>query len=125
MKLTIEQMKANRKLWIEALRSGKYRQAKEALRRKNGSMCCLGVLCELMGVEWTTDGGREGKLLPKGTRDHTAPSEAMEFVGLVSQTGNFDGGNLADLNDSGKRFKAIASIIENEPPGLFADEESA
>ena len=33
--------------WVEALRSGKYRQAKQRLHLEDGSMCCLGVLCDL------------------------------------------------------------------------------
>jgi hypothetical protein len=34
--------------WLKALRSGEYKQAKNALRAVDGSgYCCLGVLCEL------------------------------------------------------------------------------
>ena len=36
--------------WVEALRSGKYTQARGALHRKDGSYCCLGVLCSLKGM---------------------------------------------------------------------------
>src|SRR4051812_25076359 len=39
--------------WLEALRSGKYKQASSRLRRKNefgGSYCCLGVLCDISGA---------------------------------------------------------------------------
>ena len=32
--------------WVEALRSGKYQQAKGSLRRGD-AMCCLGVACDL------------------------------------------------------------------------------
>jgi len=42
-----------KKLWIEALRSGKYEQGRGALN-KDGKFCCLGVLCDLAvkaGVE--------------------------------------------------------------------------
>ncbi len=35
--------------WIEALRSGKYSQAREALHTSKG-YCCLGVLCDISGI---------------------------------------------------------------------------
>lgn len=41
--------------WVSALRSGKYRQSKNVLKRRNkigdDSYCCLGVLCEVTGQE--------------------------------------------------------------------------
>lgn len=39
--------------WVEALRSGKYVQGRQRLKRVMGggtTYCCLGVLCEVMGV---------------------------------------------------------------------------
>lgn len=36
--------------WVEALRSGKYRQTREALKDRDGH-CCLGVLCDLYAQE--------------------------------------------------------------------------
>lgn len=36
--------------WLNALRSGTYGQAKEALADGNGNYCCLGVLCEISGL---------------------------------------------------------------------------
>lgn len=35
-----------KKIWIEALRSGKYQQGQGALK-EGDSFCCLGVLCDL------------------------------------------------------------------------------
>ena len=35
--------------WVEALRSGKYRQACGVLRAESGAFCCLGVLREIRG----------------------------------------------------------------------------
>lgn len=123
--LTIEQMKANRKLWVEALRSRKYGQTKHALKNAAGRMCCLGVLSELAGVKWREDPTHNGRFLPVGHSDHTACKLASEFVGLNDPSGEFynedDITSLADLNDGGKRFKTIADIIESEPPGLFVE----
>ena len=50
MKYTKKQIKANRKAWIEALRSRKFRQTKGKLKSRNGSYCCLGVACEVAEV---------------------------------------------------------------------------
>ena len=37
-----------KKLWVDALRSGEYKQAREVLRTNGGtSFCCLGVLTDL------------------------------------------------------------------------------
>lgn len=38
-----------KKKWVEALRSGKYKQGKEALCFGD-KYCCLGVLCEIAGA---------------------------------------------------------------------------
>lgn len=45
-------MKAELKAkWIAALRSGKYPQARKQLRTVDGRFCCLGVLCEVAGIQ--------------------------------------------------------------------------
>ena len=36
-----------KKLWVAALRSGKWRKAKGQLRKSTNYRCCLGVLCEV------------------------------------------------------------------------------
>ena len=41
-----EQTKANRELWVDALRSGKYTQTKRHLSDNDG-FCCLGVACDI------------------------------------------------------------------------------
>lgn len=43
--------------WVDALRSGDYQQTQGALRKKNSeySYCCLGVLCQIIGVKWENE----------------------------------------------------------------------
>lgn len=41
--------------WVRALRSGKYRQARLALREE-GAYCCLGVLCRVADIPITKEG---------------------------------------------------------------------
>lgn len=38
---------ARRKKWVDALRSGKFKQGRGALRSPDGSFCCLGVADEV------------------------------------------------------------------------------
>lgn len=40
----------NAKKWVQALRSGEYKQGKDALR-DNDKFCCLGVACEVYKKE--------------------------------------------------------------------------
>lgn len=92
--------------WIKALRSGKYKQARRILLKKStGGMCCLGVLCEI---------AKPGFLLEYEKRGHTliadfVPTEIQDIVGWMSGD---KCGELAQLNDSGKRFTTIAKKIE-------------
>lgn len=50
------------KAWVEALRSGKYKQGKGWLRQEEPGVeptfCCLGVLCDLSGQgRWKESAG--------------------------------------------------------------------
>lgn len=122
MELTLEQMKANRKLWVEALRSGKYEQASGHLRTTEG-YCCLGVLADIAGAKWRPDGfgAFYAEVDCWGSRS-IAPSFVRAFVGLKDECGMFgDDDTLAERNDSGTTFSEIADIIESEPGGLFIE----
>lgn len=112
MTLSLEEMKANRRKWVEALRSGKYQQAKSYLVR-DGGYCCLGVLANIAGVSDERMGGEAAlRELP----------EVLAFVGLRDIAGRYDDDRaLAAENDRGRPFDDIADIIESEPPGLFID----
>ena len=112
--------------WLEALRSGEYKQARDVMRDKDKNMCCLGVLCDITknetGGEWDAFGrfihgdtsSPESGVIPK----------SLEKVLGISQTGRLkkrykapnllrdDSIHLTVLNDSGLSFKQIANIIE-------------
>lgn len=109
--------------WVEALRSGEYKQGVANLKYAGSdgveSYCCLGVLCELArraGVKvevsksvhgtWCFDGYSMG-----------LPYSVMDWAGMKQVTGLGDLGdgaaNLASLNDILKRsFPDIADEIE-------------
>lgn len=96
-----------KELWLKALRSGEYKQAKNYLRR-NDQFCCLGVLCDLHAKAglgfW--DGENylwEGKVLPR---------TIQEWAGLNTSEPEAEGRTLSGLNDDGVDFNEIADIIE-------------
>jgi len=110
----------NAKLWVKALRSGKYKQGKEALRRDN-KFCCLGVACDLysktknkLEIE-----KNEGVYLYDGW-SATLPTRVMQWIGLTTPDGEISNEmTLASLNDKGSTFKQIAKIIESKSKKLF------
>lgn len=110
------------KLWLAALRSGKYKQTKGQLKDSKGH-CCLGVASELAVQQGIVKKFRHSDtgLMPK----------VKKWLGLTDQYGLFDVtvvnddgeyfDSLAVLNDTGASFKKIAQIIERQPEGLFTE----
>lgn len=113
-------------LWLHALRSGEYTQAKNSLR-KGDSFCCLGVLCDLAAKEgigeWskTPQPGLEG--LYKDTDyffgkdyDYSFLPENVSEWAEVNSRNPFIHGNINEslsfLNDSNNKFEGIANMIE-------------
>jgi hypothetical protein len=91
--------KKMRSKWLRALRSGKYKQGRNALLNKQDGYCCLGVLASVCGVP-------KQRLL-----EHSASTGGMhmpELDVLGCDTTN----TLIEMNDSGKRFTTIANWIE-------------
>jgi hypothetical protein len=104
-----------KKQWVEALRSGNYKQCTEQLRDGNPeegfSYCCLGVLADLLpDAEWAWD----------NSIDFTPPPDKSAFT-----TTNFDSElpvwlfprleqqDLIVMNDDmGESFATIADYIE-------------
>ena len=92
------------RIWIEALRSGKYRQAQYKLKSDEG-YCCLGVLCDLA----RNDGGPEWSEGLYRRLDGQLPHQMARFMGLTQGDQN----RLADLNDKSRAtFAQIADYIE-------------
>lgn len=88
------------KKWVEALRSGNFQQGKGRLLMDN-KFCCLGVLCEISGEHWYT----QGAYLPERIMLETGVQTSH---GVIPSHGD----SLVCLNDSGKSFSDIADIIE-------------
>ena len=100
-------------MWIEALCSGEYKQAKDALHPADG-FCCLGVLCDLYirerCINWA---GSEWRGIMRGHEDENLPPEVQEWAGLAdAETENPDPLGLSMKNDDGVPFSEIATLIE-------------
>lgn len=99
--------------WVDALRSGKYKQGRGYLCRDD-AYCCLGVLCDISGIgEWknvpdengltyvtSQDQDRFG--LPYSVREEI-PESKLHILST-----------LACMNDDGVSFETIAKEIEEK-----------
>lgn len=99
-------------LWVNALRSGKYKQVQGSLCKYN-SFCCLGVLCEIalennVPIKITTEDDN------KVYDGHSIylPKIVQDWAGLKNHMGRVNGSCLADMNDYGYTFEYIAQTIE-------------
>jgi hypothetical protein len=135
MTYTAEEQKAHRKLWVEALRSGKYQQGRTVMfHDERRTMCCLGVACDASGLgTWepnraVSTHGLQYVTAVMNPRDkangdniYGLSSDVTEWLGLADTVGSHGTAqSLANLNDVGVPFTEIADIIESEPEGLIA-----
>lgn len=102
-----------KKLWIAALRSGKFEQVKGRMRKMvkgEYHYCCLGVLeqirCERTGDKFTNGTGVSSGLLSDVTQKWAGLDTEDPLLEPVKKL------TAAKLNDAGKSFKYIADRIE-------------
>jgi len=107
-------------MWTAELRSGRIAQGTGALLRKHdGTMCCLGVLCELHrqatgGPEWedaplSKEEPARPRILAYLSEPHYLPVEVQKWAGLTVK----NPWCLANFNDYyGLTFSRIADLIE-------------
>ena len=123
-----------KRAWVEALRSGKYKQATGRLRRVDG-YCCLGVLCNLykeshqdcnwsddlyegshQDCNWSEESDCFCFVIHEENTDPAMdflPEKVVEWAGLDSSDPQYDGDEtLVGLNDRGATFDEIADVIE-------------
>lgn len=105
--------------WVAALRSGKFKQARSALRVESEDgvgYCCLGVLCEVHRQSTKRKGWSRGEEYMGESA--FLPEQVAKWAGLeIDNDGDVKPPKchktLAQLNDgSGKNFDYIAGIIE-------------
>lgn len=102
------------KLWVAALRSGKYKQARGRLMDKDGGYCCLGVLTKIAGDAIGCDVSSE--LLY-----NSLPPENVRFWScLRDESGWYKNTTLVFNNDQNCfSFSQIADIIEENAQEIF------
>lgn len=108
--------------WIDALKSGSYKQGKGTLKRNN-MYCCLGVLSCLQGAEWKKDEEDQETYpyyndvredfcyLPKAIADKFNMSDKGLHIEVLDDRDVIRTVHLALLNDNGVPFNEIADII--------------
>jgi hypothetical protein len=104
--------KEARELWAQALESGQYKQGYGRLAPDDQRHCCLGVACEL---------AVQAKVIPDydpWDGDLAAYEPVREWLGLATDEGAYEGGNLVKDNDTARTFTEIAATIRAEPEGL-------
>ena len=107
--------KENIRKWVEALRSGEYKQGRELLR-VGDHFCCLGVACDVSNVgEWQRRTGitfeyeEEMGMLPPAVRDWLGVASGDPV--LYTPIGHGD--KASQLNDHDRfTFAQIADAIE-------------
>ena len=110
-----------RKLWVEALRSGQYKQAHHRFASREG-YCCLGVACEVFMQHESglskpaSDTGSIGYRQINGGREYgiSLPSLVQNWLGVRTKDGDYCGTSLIEVNDDRADFLKIAEIIETE-----------
>jgi hypothetical protein len=115
MKLSKEDKK-EMKVWLKALRSGKYKQAKNSLQNAYG-YCCLGVACDILIPDKKLKYEKDIKFLVGGLpEDQPASPEWLNVIAEVKF--NIPEKNrkiyLSELNDHiGYSFSQIADLVED------------
>ena len=119
------------KIWIEVLRSGKYKQTTGALRKarinNQFEYCCLGVLCDItrpiLGNHWFYDKVSQRNFIHDKVfnlkQKFWLPQNVVMYMGFDDHNPWF----LAVLNDKEVPFTAIAkqifSIVVKEDQGWW------
>lgn len=97
--------------WVEALRSGKYKQGTTGLHNNElNTFCCLGVLCEVQSVPRNDEAGKYSSYV-----FDAYPSTIALSGEFASKLGIEDNamGTVISMNDAhGNSFDEIATYIE-------------
>ena len=108
--------------WVEALRSGNYKQGRYNLRRGN-FYCCLGVLCDVVkdevNYDWLPLQDSIGTFYRFDRADEVLPDSVASYADLeISPKVTFDGKEeiciTAINDDTDLTFDDIADLIEKQ-----------
>lgn len=118
-----KKLTANQQAWVDALRSGEYKQTKYSLQDESG-YCCLGVACVLADKAGIPVIKNDNGTILGGSLIHQPDVKA--WLGLIDDSGAYITEDreekLTVFNDLfGKRFSDLADIIEANAGSLFND----
>lgn len=104
-----------KKRWLEALRSGEYRQTTGSLTDDEGAFCCLGVLCEILKDEIDALEINAWVSLP--------PTDVWELV-LTKESLKILGDDLPLMEGEGDSegrlpLSVTPLVVRNDGSGLF------
>lgn len=108
--------------WVDALRSGEYKQTTDTLQNRGG-YCCLGVACAVAqknGVTVLVD-AIDHSVLGDNLTDQT---DVFKWLGLSQANGAIGRTQtqLTTLNDRGRlTFNELADVIEWNADRLFEE----
>lgn len=111
----MSKLNPNAQKWVDALRSGKYKQGIGQLRRGD-TFCCLGVACDIaredLKEEWRGEDFDGNDLI--------LPTSVQMWLGMENRSGFIAsiGSKLAAMNDRGTSFAEIANLIEDHADEL-------
>lgn len=112
----MKMFKEDKEAWLDALRSGEYKQCTSVLySNEKDAYCCLGVLQSCL-----MDGKIEQYIDNTGIKYRGAPSDDFNNLfgivgGFSNASGDFDMKTLMSMNDSaGLSFVEIADCIEKK-----------
>jgi len=98
-----------KRVWVRALRSGRYKRAEGALRidfQGEPHFCCLGVLCDLgEKKDWRERGDGTASY---GSASSYLPKVVERLAAVPPKVQR----RLATMNDEGATFAEIADYIE-------------
>lgn len=116
MEKTIRMPKELLEKWLAALRSGEYKQGREALRSRDGGYCCLGVLVACSGDNPPLDRAypSRGWLDGCGVCFFDMDGNRRDNQPWLPKLSDLAG----DANDAGRTFAEIADAIEACAEGI-------
>ena len=130
-----------RKLWIDALKSGKWKPLHGQMGRIDDRRCCLGVACEAyLAAGGAIDVTGDHSLIFGGQK-YDLPDDVRRWLGLTTESASFptaDGTNaLVGINDQmfldatkygafapPTDYAPIVAVLEDPPPGLYQESEA-
>lgn len=101
-----EEQAEHRRLWVEAIRSGDYKQGKNVLRDLTQDLyCCLGVACDIseLGLWQQVNNLQYYNIMNENAGMWSyLPEKVRHWLGLKT--------NAGDLNDVGKRMLSANTL---------------